>query len=175
MKQKLILLSLFIFASACSNEEYSAPANTSDIDEKTSKPGSAAVTDTRSKASGRLRLGDEVFELDRVYCIKTAMATAIASDAQRRPAYPTLTIKTYDRSLTGTIPSNTANVIFNDDDRKEHWYFRTGNVNRKGNHFSANGFIEGKTMVTLPDGNLEPSRTVSPRVEAFDMSIRCRT
>jgi len=174
MKQKSILLTLFIFAAACSNEETSVLTDTSVVDEKTAKPDSVAVAGAPSKARGRLRLGDEVFEFDRVYCIKTAMATAIASDAKRRPEYPTLTIKTYDRSLTGTIPSNTANVIFNDDDRKEHWYFRTGNVNRKGNHFSANGFIEGKTMITLPDGNLEPSKTVSPRVEAFDMSIRCR-
>jgi len=169
MKFGILIVSMCAFFSACSADEAAdeAPVELSDA-----KPVTQAESGEASNIGGHLRLGDEIFEFDQAICVKSITYTAIASNTQYRDQYPTITIKTVDTE--SDYIKNSASVVFHTDDRQEQWRFLSGTVKRRGNSYSANGFIEGNTMITLPNGNLKPEPMGDEHVRAFVMTINCR-
>jgi len=169
MKFRILIVAMCACFSACSADE--VPVELS---------GAKPVTQSEVKAEsgeqsdigGHLRLGEEIFEFDQAICVKSLTYTAIASNTQYRDQYPTITIKTVDTE--SVYVKNSASVVFHTDDRQEQWRFLSGTIKRRGNSYSANGFIEGNTMITLPNGNLKPEPMGDEYVRAFVMTIDCR-
>ncbi len=172
MKFRILLTLMCVHFSACSADE---PAEVP-VELNDAKPvaGTNVKAEQRegSDVGGHLRLGDEIFEFDQAICVKSLKYTAIASNTQYRDQYPTITIKTVDKE--SEFVKSSASVVFHTDDRQEQWRFLSGTVKRRGNSYSANGFIEGNTMVTLPNGNLKPEPMGDEHVRAFVMTIKCR-
>lgn len=131
-----------------------------------------ATVSAEKKAS--LTLGDEYIEFDSITCIGTTMATAVAADRASREEYPTVTLKTFDPSMTGGMDSNTASIQFRGTARNELWTLHDGSVSHDGDVFQASGTVQGKQMVTQPDGTLKSQPVEDVSEQPFDVSITCR-
>lgn len=165
------LISLLLF-SACSNEDNEPAAKPV---ETVNPVASSPAKTLAPRGSAYLRLGDKKYELDVVFCTGTTMATAVASDSQKRPDHPVITIRTYDDSMTGGVDTNTASAVFDDGTSRQHWKrYQGGNVSRREKTFSANGFLEGSRMIEQAGGTLKSAPLEENGIRAFDMHIKCR-
>ena len=123
--------------------------------------------------NAELALGDESFDFDSVTCIGTSMATAVAADRANRDGYPTVTLKTFDLSMTGGVNSNTASVQFRSSTRDELWLLNEGDVDKAGDVFEASGALKGKKMQVQPDGTLKSQPLDGDDVKPFRVRIEC--
>ena len=123
--------------------------------------------------TAELALGDESFAFDSITCVGTTMATAVAADRANRDGYPTVTLKTFDLSMTGGVDSNTASIQFRSTDRDELWLLHEGSVSKESDLFQASGTVKGKRMVTQPDGTLKTQPLDGDDVKPFRVRIEC--
>ena len=131
------------------------------------------VANVPAAKKASLSIGDEFYEFDSITCIGTTMATAVAADRADRDGYPTVTLKTFDLSMTGGMNSNTASIQFRSTNRDELWVLHEGSVSKDGDLFRASGTVEGRRMVTQPDGTLKPQPLDSDDIKPFDVNIEC--
>ncbi len=171
MKSHSITLAIVIVSSLIGCGAKDKPTSVVSTSTENARP---EAPPKKSRGRAHLRLGDKNYDLDKIVCINTAMATATASDSQNRAGYPTIIIRTFDASLTGGTNSDTASVMFNDDGNKQHWKFQQGNIKRGDNTYSAFGFLEGSKMITQEDGTLKSAAPDGESTLAFTMNIECR-
>jgi hypothetical protein len=132
------------------------------------------ATSVALAGNAELALGDESFDFDSITCIGTTMATAVAADRADRDGYPTVTLKTFDLSMTGGMDSNTASIQFRSTTRSELWVLNEGSVEKEGDVFRASGTVKGKRMVTQADGTLKSQPLDGEDIRPFDVNIECQ-
>lgn len=135
-----------------------------------------ATTEARQSAkkkSASLVLGESAFNLDLVMCIGTSMATVVASDSQKRPDNPVLTVKTYDPAMTGGQSFNTVSVVFERNGYGEHWVLHEGTVSKDGKVFAAAGTLEGSRLMPKNDGTRESMPLENMNILPFEIRIEC--
>ncbi len=163
--------SIFVLAGCGSDD----PQARADAVEELAISSTAAIVQAAipTTAHAELALGDESFDFDSVTCIGTSMATAVAADRANRDGYPTVTLKTFDLSMTGGVDSNTASIQFRSTDRDELWLLHEGSVSKESDLFQASGTVKGKRMVTQPDGTLKTQPLDGDDVKPFRVRIEC--
>ena len=144
--------------------------------EETHIDASGAIPDGRDRARKKgasLVIGERAFNLDLVVCIGTSMATVVASDLQKRPDYPVLTVKTYDPAMTGGESFNSVSVLFERDGYGEHWVLHDGTLTKDGKVFAAAGTLEGSRLMPKSDGTRESSPLENTNTLPFEIRIEC--
>lgn len=170
--QPVLMLSMFILFG-CGRE--SEPAGNVLATERQADSATAVplVQRPARKKGASLVLGEQSFALDVVLCIGTSMASAVASDSQKRPDYPVITIKTYDPAMTGGESIDTVAVYFERDGYGEHWTLQEGVVARDGKVFTAIGKLGGSRLLPQIDGTRKSVPLEGRNILPVEVRIEC--
>ncbi|WP_425409828.1 hypothetical protein [Hyphococcus sp.] len=139
----------------------STPAEKKDIAEKARKEERAVVT-----------IGDQSFQLDRIFCIPGMAQTIIISDSQRRSGYPEVKLVDFGDNAPG-LPLDQASFDFRDGDQRTLWQLEAGDVVKTGDRVRASGTLHGGNMIERADGNEKSAPLGENNILDFSVEAAC--
>lgn len=131
-------------------------------DKQTSKRRRAVVT-----------LGDEKFELDRVFCVPGMQKTVIATDSRKRAGYPEVKLIDFGENEPG-MPLDQAYFDFRHSEPGISWRLSDGEVEQEGDVVTASGALQGRRMLENADGTNSSAPLDGDDMKEFTAEVRCK-